>query len=414
MNDYQAASFLNDDDDFESEQEEFAPTPSPREAALLGDDAVRRVVAQFVNITRWPSCDCPSGQPHKSVRVLFKNGLPYVHCFHPSCVADRATVNAQIADAFRALSPEKKKICRTPETAEERLLLRQKREAYDIARHRLLPELLKNPVPPEHWLKCSPFPVAEVPVERQWKLFVKAMYGNETDDIWMGNLPEAQVIADFKSPYLWSCQRLPFGSHISTCTFQLKSTIYRVESDEELRLRIATSGTRSKAFMRSKRFDILEVDPDKKTGQSADEAYRHGGAVARWVQSNGQNLYAVVDTGNKSLHFWFPHYTNKMPAQPSCPPGPSLEDGKRNPAYRASAWQQYDRLMAKYEKVARRAFNDRERWYEGLRGLGCDRQAITSLTARLPGVERLDKEGQRTGRWQRLLYLDPKFPVDAL
>lgn len=125
MNDYQAASFLNDDDDFESEQEEFAPTPSPREAALLGDDAVRRVVAQFVNITRWPSCDCPSGQPHKSVRVLFKNGLPYVHCFHPSCVADRATVNAQIADAFRALSPEKKKICRTPETAEERLLLRQ-------------------------------------------------------------------------------------------------------------------------------------------------------------------------------------------------------------------------------------------------------------------------------------------------
>ena len=70
--------------------------------------------------------------------------------------------------------------------------------------------------------------------------------------------------------------------------------------------------------------------------------------------------------------------------------------------------------MRKHDKVARRAFNDRERWYEGLDGLGCDPQALSSLTARLPGVERLDRDGQPTGRWQRLLYLDPKCPVDKL
>ncbi len=399
--------FLSDDDDSEIERQDFAPTESPN----VGDDAVRRLVAQFVNITRWPSCDCPSGQPHKSVRVLFNNGLPYVHCFHPSCAADRATVNAQITDAFRTLSPEQQKNCRTPETSEERLLLNQKRQAYDIAKHRLLPDLLKNPVPPEHWLKCSPFPVAIVPNSRQWKLFVKAMYGVENDDIWIGNLPEAQVLADFKTPYLWWKQKLPFGSHISTCTFKLKTTLSREASGD---IRIRSSGTRSKAFMKRKLFDILEVDPDEKSGQTSDEAYRQGGAVARWVQSTGQKLYAVVDTGNKSLHFWFPHYMMEIPREPRCPAGPYLEDYKRNPAYRASAWRQYERLMLKHKKVRRRAFNDRERWYAGLRGLGCDPQAITSLTARLPGVERLDKDGQPTGRWQRLLYLDPKFPVDDL
>lgn len=414
MSEYEDDDFVNDDLDVAGEQEDLASAHPPHKDDPSDSNAGRRIVAQFVEITRWPFCECPSGRPHKSVRVLFKNGLPYIHCFHRSCAADRATVNAQIADAFRALPPEQQTILKSPENPEERRRLRQKREAQDIAKHRLLPDLLKNPVPPEHWLKCSPFPVAEVPVERQWKLFVKAMYGDEHDDIWIGNLPEAQVLADFKMPCQWLCQKLPFGSHISTCTFCLKSRIYRTGPSDELPLRIARSGTRSKAFMKWKRFDILEVDPDKKIGQTADEAYRQGGAVAQWVQGTGQKLYAVVDTGGKSLHFWFPHYMMKMPAQPSCPAAPSLEDGKRNPAYRASAWRQYDRLMVQHEKVACRAFNDRERWYAGLHGLGCDPQALLSLTARLPGVERLDREGQRTGRWQRLLYLDPKCPVDVL
>ena len=410
MTEYEGDAFL-DDEDFDGEQEDIAYTQSPREDALLGDDGVRRVVAQFVNITRWPSCACPSGRPHKSVRVLFKDGLPYVHCFHPSCAADRATVNAQIADAFRALSPEQQKLCRTPVTPEERWLLRQKREALDIAKHRLLPDLLKNPVPPEYWLNHSPFPVAEVPLERQWKLFVKAMYGEETEDIWIGNLPEAQVLADFKSPYLWLCKKLPFGSHISTCTFRLKTTLSLKTSGE---IRIERSGTRSKAFMKWKAFDILEVDPDKKTRQTANEAYQQGGAVARWVQSTGQKLYAVVDTGGKSLHFWFAHYMMQMPTEPRCPAGPYLDNWKHNPDYRATAWREYERLQRKYKEAASRAFHDRERWYAGLKGLGCDPQALTSLTARLPGVERLDKDGQPTGRWQRLLYLDPKCPVDSV
>jgi hypothetical protein len=47
-----------------------------------------------------------------------------------------------------------------------------------------------------------------------------------------------------------------------------------------------------------------------------------------------------------------------------------------------------------------------------LEGLGCDRQMMKySLTTRLPGVERKDKNGMPTGKIQRLLYLDPTEEV---
>jgi len=411
MHDEYNDGFLDDDADLAEEQEDAAGQPFDLSQDTNNRDAVRRIVSQFVTITKWPYCECPSGCPHKSVRVQFANGLPYIYCFHPSCAADRAKVNTQIAEALRALPPDQRSFLEPQQSAEERRLVRQKQEAVDIAKHRLLPELLKNPVPPEYWLNHSPFPVAEVPPKRQWKLFVKAMYGDENDDIWIGNLPEAKVLADFKSPHLWMCQKVPFGSHISTCTFRLKSTLSVEVSGD---IRIDRSGTRSNAFMKSKLFDILEVDPDKRTRQTADEAYQQGGAVARWVQGTGQKLYAVVDTGGKSLHFWFAHYMMRMPAEPRCPAGPYLDNWKPNPKYRATAWHEYERLMVKHKRAARRAFHDRERWYSGLKGLGCDPQALTSLTARLPGVERFDKDGQPTGRWQRLLYLDPKCPVDSL
>jgi len=163
MPDDEDDDFLNDE--IEGEPEAFLPVPARVKADSTDSDPVRRIVSQFVHVTRWPFCECPSGRPHKSVRVLFKDGLPYVHCFHPSCATDRATVNAQIADAFRALPMDQRRFLEARQNPEERRLLRQKREAYDIAKRRLLPELLKNPVLPDYWLKCSPFPIAEVPVE---------------------------------------------------------------------------------------------------------------------------------------------------------------------------------------------------------------------------------------------------------
>jgi len=84
-------------------------------------------------------------------------------------------------------------------------------------------------------------------------------------------------------------------------------------------------------------------------------------------------LRAVVHTGGKSIHCWFdfPRY------------------GSGN------------------------AYNTNRELHAILAGLGCDPAMFRrAAIARLPGCRRTDKDGNLTDKWQRLVFLNPKYPIN--
>lgn len=85
-------------------------------------------------------------------------------------------------------------------------------------------------------------------------------------------------------------------------------------------------------------------------------------------------LRAVVHTGGKSIHCWFDYPRFSSSGSP---------------------------------------FNARRELHAILEGLGCDPAMFGwASTARLPGCRRADKDGTLTDQWQRLIYLNPKYPVN--
>jgi hypothetical protein len=158
------------------------------------------------------------------------------------------------------------------------------------------------------------------------------------------------------------------------------------------------------------------------------------GAVINWA-TKYLRLRAITDTGARSLHAGFDPFEPK-PVQ--FPPHPQREIWTKVPddlrwlggsnngdsfhveitentsyATELAAWE------ARYGVAWERSWRQREQWnkrrlelFAILAGLGCDKHMLTTtLTTRLPGHPRLDEQGNETGRWQQLLYLDPTFPL---
>jgi hypothetical protein len=119
--------------------------------------------------------------------------------------------------------------------------------------------------------------------------------------------------------------------------------------------------SRSDGAVKHRRFLIVESDrPD-----IDKDAF---GAIIRWLrEEHGLALAAVVDTAGKSLHAWF-RFPGSVPTEML-------------------------RIV--------------------LPAMGCDPKMFSaSQPARLPGANRRDKEGNQTGNFQTLLYLDNSAGYD--
>lgn len=213
-----------------------------------------------------------------------------------------------------------------------------------------------------------------MPVEDHWKLLLKANYalnGIQLDEwrcpgnkwangdfcgnpswlpfLWMGELYDTGPPNLKVVPKWLRCRACP-GPQI--CPAEFKDT-----------------SRRAKGYVSRRDFLVIESD---------DLPLEVFGNVALFVTEKlNLNLRAVVYTGGKSIHCWFDYN-----------------------------WLLF--LRTRY----RRKCDDAEHFENlaVLTGLGCDPKMFgMASTTRMPGCERLDDEGNPTGRWQRLVYLNPKF-----
>jgi hypothetical protein len=392
------------------------------------DDSLRHIVTGIVDIRGWHSgfaeCVCPSCG--RIDAALFCDGrFPIVYCFSTGCAAHNATVNAEMVSRTKRIVGESGvKIRLTPQEKAQIQLRRDIKVLEAKAKNLMLPQLLLGkPVPKESWLDVSPYPVADLPVEQHWKALLSGLFEQEDfvpvssapDGVRLGHVPPLFWIGElyetgssdhavnFKTVVAWLAKGQPYGPQISVCSF--KTQLVR----EGRILQMQDHGSRTKEWVEKKDYLVAESD------SISPEQF---GLVIRWIQGFA-TLRAIVDTGNKSLHCWF-----DIPAPPKRKTPPA-------PAYTNELWaswgsggrEEHDRLwkewknnykaeIARDEWASQQFFRRKEEFYAILRGLGCDGKMFgLASTARLPGVERRDKNGTPTGRWQQLLFLNPKFSI---
>jgi len=406
---------------------------------------IRELVESVVDVVRWhddyAECVCPYG--HKDAHLYLNGAIPYLHCLHERCRADVAEVNGQLRELAGAnLSSQQWEAMFKPDKMEQ---ARRKRLALirAQARNRLLPSLLKKgkPVTRDDWLARSPFPLAG-DVRDDWSLFIRALYQqrdpakpddwqNQSDLLWVGELWESgkpEYRRCFKRVHEWLRYPGCPGSQICVAPFN-DNCSYRGQY-------LSDTWRRSKHWARLCPYYVAESD--------MLEVERFG-IVVEYLQ-RFSTLRAIVDTAGKSFHAWFdvpspPRCPVQRPAYPLLTPEEKAEyrwasegdrwrhDGKaaatltrltaeikeREAAVQPSldAWNK--QMRPHLEKHERRLQLHRKRvdeLYAVAEGLGCDRMMFRVCpTARLPGCERLDSQGQPTGRWQSLLYLNPKHPI---
>jgi hypothetical protein len=297
------------------------------------------------------SCQCPGGDKHsgndKTCAVFIDRGWPIITCFHDNCEEDVRALNGEIL----AEAPDGV-IQKREWTEAEKREWRWNRDIENTARIDYLPKLTAlAPMTADDWRTLSPVPIPEKPVE-QWRLLLRSLF-TPADVIWCGELWQSgkpEYKNNFRTVDAWlKTEYGPLGEQMSLIAFNRtgydteKGTLY-FEGHER---------TPKRRSYRSGWYTLVESDTVDK-GKFSN--------VQRWLaKQKGFVLRAVIDTGGKSMHAWY--------------------DSLR---YHADARQ----LSAL------------------LRGLSADRQALTHITARAPGITRTDTDGAPVGQ-QRLLYLNP-------
>jgi hypothetical protein len=397
--------------------------------APKGDNPLRQIVDGVVDVRHWRSgfaeCVCPSCD--RTDAALFCDGrFPIVYCFSTGCAAHNATINAELISRTKQFVGESGiKIRLTPEEKAQIEFRRNIKILETKAKHLMLPQLLRGkPVAKASWLDVSPYPLISIPVEQHWKALLSGLFMWEDYRpacsapgggvlveyvpplIWIGELYETggpEYYINFKTVAEWLAKPRPYGPQISVCSF--KDYLFKGNGV----LSMANHGSRTKEWVKRKDYFVAESD------LISPEEF---GLVIKWIQLFA-TIRAIVDTGNKSLHCWFDMPSSPKPTAPPAPPyvcesllcWESRARGDNNRLWKE--WKtKYKAEIARDEWAARQSFRRREEFYAILRGLGCDGKMFgLASTARLPGVERMDQTGSPTGRWQRLLYLNPKYPV---
>ena len=352
------------------------------------------VVEGLVEVTRWSTksaeCLCPTCQRKDGILFLDRR-FPWVFCFKTPCADGNSAVNARLKERTQEIFGERG-LLPAELTPEEEAESEERKRLWKIevaARNRLLPQLLSlPPVTAEQWLQESPYPLAKVPVKDQWRLFIAGMfqqpqYHFQAGLIWVGwpwDTSGPQHVVNFKTRNDWLAGAAPARPQVSTCTFK-------------------AAGESKREYVETHDFFIVESD--------AIDREKFGNVV-RWIQRYAK-LRAVVDTGGKSRHGWFDRPA--PPREQAHLVGDPPKHPDRDTQYALFLkWKRtYDLALGRDRRTKERFARQRDELFATLRGLGCDRNMFASLTARLPGVERCNDDGELTGRWQRLLYFDPPY-----
>lgn len=364
---------------------------------------LRLVVESVLDIEQWTAtygvCRCPLDHPKARVYV---DGLPFLWCVHGEggrCWTAVAELNRELRERCEDL----------PEDLLATLKPKQKRDPFAqhlrylraAAKNRLLPTLA--PVPVEEWLSRSPVPIPSNP-EEHWHLLLRALYPPGDSDyssyIWCGDVYDtgrAEHAIYFHDRSRWLALSGPFGQQVSTCLFDYH---------------VMDRPSRCAAYVQRKLFTVYESD--------TLPADKFGGVIER-LQKVGR-LRAIIDTGGRSIHSWFDAaLCHKRPKNVLRPPPEEIADvdkdgyatgtWKPNPDYavQMAAWKAngHEAVWTRWSGAYRRWKARQDQLGAVAQGLGCDKHMFArSLTARVPGVLR-----EETGRWQRLLYLDPIFKL---
>jgi hypothetical protein len=436
----------DEDDDTlnEAEESEEEGNAYGQQYSMRRRENIRELVESVVDVIRWhddfAEVVCPCG--HRDAHLYVTRSIPRLHCLHERCRTDVAEVNVQLRElAGATLTPEQWAAMFKPDKAEQ---ARRNRLALIRAQahNRLLPDLLRKRRPIEHdeWLDRSPFGLDGRDLRHDWTLFIRALYKqrnpskpedwlNRSDLLWVGELWESgkpEYKRCFRRVDEWLRLRYCPGSQICVAPFQ-DSWSYRRQT-------LKDTWRRSKHWTLARSYYVAESDTLK-----AEQF----GIVIEYLQ-RFSTLRAIVDTGGKSLHAWFdvpgpprlsverpqlPIRTAEQHAESEWASANWRHDGKaadtmtrlaqesdeRYAAFkpRLEAWERENAAqLKKHERQL--ALHDKRlpELYAVAEGLGCDRMMFRACpTARLPGCERLDADGQPTGRWQTLLYLNPKYPI---
>lgn len=224
-------------------------------------------------------CACPGialhtgGDSPRDCQV-FIEGAPTIHCFHDSCSGIVAEANLKLR---RAIGSNEAVV---PFNTGQYVRQKKKEHAVSSAARKLLARILEQPWEPEEMWESSPYRLDGDPTH-DWRRLLGLF--RDSDTIWIGDIKDSGSpihAANFRTVSHW-LKGGPEAPAQFTCPATFKSTSY----------------SRSKANILSRPYLVVESDTLSKP---------EIGAVFRWLNKL-LPLYAVVDTGGKSLHGWFQH-----------------------------------------------------------------------------------------------------------
>ena len=221
-------------------------------------------------------CVCPGLPTHtspdkfKDCQVMV-NDAPTIHCFHDSCASEVAAANLALRRALANVNGPIKPLTRTQRTA--------KAGVRDNAANAqaMLGRIMQQRWHPADMWEDSPCRLLE-DCTHDWRKLLSLF--DESDVIWIGDIKDSgspDHANNFKTRREWDREESAPAQFTCPATFK------------------PDSYSRSKVNVLARPFLVVESDTLKK---------EEIGAVFRWLNKY-LPLYAVVDTGGKSLHGWF-------------------------------------------------------------------------------------------------------------
>jgi hypothetical protein len=356
--------------------------------------ALRNLVESEVDVECWEGGtaylrQCPGEHLHTtpsdgSPVVWMDRKVPVANCLHHGCQPVLAELNRRLYELFVDYCEEENiHIELTPKEKAERAFRKHLRVLRTNARLRLAPKIMGAGVPIEKWTQESPFKLDDWPVKSHWRLYLAGLFA-PNDLLWGGELYQSgpEFKRCFRTVKDWLKINISPGPQICLATFDTSSPLTdKIDSrvlvpddagDYDLRgiasvcrpckqiigfFKDAGKYRRSKDYVKSLPYVVLESDTLSKV---------QFGDLVRYFQKYA-TLRALTDTGNKSVHVVFDR--------------PELSPSKLRELYAIAE------------------------------GLGADPKMFRAcVTTRLPGCKRLDEDFNVLD-WQKLLYLNPKYPI---
>lgn len=339
----------------------------------------RELAEEMLNDVNWLSStearvECPGSSSHsdgKPDAYLYIDCVPTIHCFHQTCRSKVEGFNEEFRQEARlreraagiTWKPTKDELAKwQAERSAREVAARKEKRILTYAREQMLPNILSRYTRPlDEWVKQSPHPVPSRRSFTHLKPFLEALPPDE--NIWIGGRKSDTGHRWHKrhfAPAADWVQRLGNRGGLSVDWQYICPSCF---------VPARNLCNRSAWAVRYRRLLVLEADAlDPKPMVNKIKM----GAIAEWLRLECYDeyqlrLFALVDSGNKSLHAWF--------SWPSCPP------------------EQWEHLTTV------------------LRGLGLDPHTWgLASCARLPGVLRQREDGGTEPDpvgWQRLYYFDP-------